>query len=61
MENKNVEATIGYMAHRQWRSSIFFNLSVLIFGVLVAKVATNFASGQPGLAGFRVFINSSNH
>jgi len=54
MENKDPDATIAYLTYMQWRSSVFFNLSVLIIGAMIAKIATNFISGQPGFAGFRV-------
>ena len=48
------ESIVSYLAHRKCRSSIFFNIAVLVFAGLLAKLATNFASGQPGFAGFRV-------
>jgi len=54
MENKDSDATIAYLTYLQWRSSVFFNLSVLIIGAMLAKIATNFVSGEPGFAGFRV-------
>jgi len=54
MENKDPDATIAYLTYMQWRSSVFFNISVLIIGAMIAKIATNFISGQPGFAGFRV-------
>jgi hypothetical protein len=48
-------AAIIYLAERQYRSNMFFNLSVLVFGALLAKMASNFAFDEPGFAGFRVF------
>jgi len=54
MENKDTDTTIAYLAYRQWRSGVFFNISVLIIGAMLAKIATNFVSGEPGFAGFRV-------
>ena len=47
-------AAITYLAERQYRSNMFFNLSVLVFGALLAKIASNFAFEEPGFAGFRV-------
>lgn len=54
IEALNSEAVISYMVYRQWRSSVFFNMSVLLFGALLAKIATNFVSGEPGFAGLRL-------
>jgi hypothetical protein len=42
------------MEYRKWRSALFLNLSILAFGALLAKIATNFGSGKPGFAGIRV-------
>ena len=50
------DAAINYLADRQYRSNLFFNLSVLVFGALLAKIASNFAFEQPGFAGFRVIL-----
>ena len=47
-------AVISYLQSRRWRSTIFLNLSILVLGALIAKIVTNFVSGEPGLAGFRV-------
>lgn len=33
---------------------MFLNLSILALGAMIAKIVTNFVSGEPGLAGFRV-------
>src|SRR5271169_6459002 len=33
---------------------MFFNVSVLVFGALLAKIASNFAFDEPGFAGYRV-------
>jgi hypothetical protein len=50
----DVDAIVSYLLYRTWRSSVFFNVAVILFGALLAKIATNFASGEPGLAGCRV-------
>ena len=57
--NDHTEAAIDYLAARQYRSNMFFNLSVLVFGALLAKVASNFAFQEPGFAGFRVSFRLS--
>lgn len=47
-------AVISYLQSRRWRSTMFLNLSILALGAMIAKIVTNFVSGEPGLAGFRV-------
>lgn len=48
------DTVIMYLADRKRRALIFFNIAGIIMGSLIAKIATNFAGGEPGLAGFRV-------
>ena len=43
-----------YLANWKRRALIFFNIGGIIMGSLIAKIATNFTYGEPGLAGFRV-------
>src|SRR5436190_20357199 len=45
---------ISYLEYWKWRSTVFFNLALLLLGIIIAKVATNFANGRPGFAGIRV-------
>src|SRR5947207_543967 len=52
--NKDYYSGISYLEYWKWRSTVFFNVGLLLLGIIVAKVATNFANGRPGLAGFRV-------
>ena len=59
MEHNNTNAILDYLVYRQYRSNIFFNLSVILFGALVTKVASNFAFGEPGFAGFRVSLQDT--
>lgn len=59
--NKDTEPIVSYLADRTWRMSIFFNVAVLIFASLLAKIATNFVNGQPGAAGFRVSTTTTIH
>jgi hypothetical protein len=54
MGNMETDPIVSYLAERKLRSSIFFNISVLLLATLLAKIATNFVSGEPGFAGFRV-------
>jgi hypothetical protein len=54
MGNMDTDPIVKYLADRKWRSSIFFNISVLLLATLLAKIAANFVSGEPGFAGFRV-------
>ena len=50
----NYVAVISYLQARKWRSTVLLNLSILALGAMIAKIVTNFVSGEPGLAGFRV-------
>jgi hypothetical protein len=54
IQNLDPASVLSYLQTRRWRSCVFFNLSVLAFAALIAKIVTNFVTGEPGLAGFRV-------
>jgi hypothetical protein len=54
MEELDSDTLIMYLTDQKRRSLVFFNISALIAGSLIAKIATNFVSGEPGLAGLRV-------
>ena len=54
IQNMDSGAIISYLEMRKWRSTLFLNLAIVTLGTLIAKVVTNFASGEPGLAGIRV-------
>lgn len=53
----NYDAVISYLESRRWRSSVFSNLALLVLGAMIAKIITNFVSGEPGFGGFRVSNN----
>lgn len=48
------EPVVSYLEDRRQGSSIYYNIAILLFATLLAKITTNFVSGQPGFAGFRV-------
>jgi hypothetical protein len=50
----NKQIIARYLAYRQWRSSLFFNIAAIVAGLLFGKVITNFVQEKPGVAGFRV-------
>lgn len=52
-QTPDVESILSYIDYRHWRSNLFLNISILILGALLAKVAGNFISGKPGFAGIR--------
>lgn len=45
---------MNYLAYRTWRSTLLFNVSLVIASLLFGKILTNFVDRRPGFAGFRV-------
>jgi hypothetical protein len=48
------ENVVNYLAYRTWRSSLLFNISIVIATLLIGKTLTNFVEHKPGFAGIRV-------
>jgi hypothetical protein len=55
----DTESIVSYLVYRKWRSSLFFNIALLLLAALIAQVATNFLSGKPGMGGLRVSLHTT--
>jgi hypothetical protein len=54
MEQLDADTIILYLADlKQW-ALVYSSIAALLIGSLLAKIMTNFATGEPGVAGVRV-------
>jgi len=51
----NADIIVKYLVYLTYKSSVLFNIAIIIASLLFGKILTNFMQQTPGVAGFRVF------
>jgi hypothetical protein len=54
MEQLDADTIILHLADQKLWSLVYSNIAAFLIGSLLAKIVSNFATGEPGVAGIRV-------